>query len=120
MSYELAALPFQAHANYGTWSINFGYLYYYIFSIVFTLGLKQSPRMTKKSASTLQKQRVKINSLSMAAVSSFRAVVISSDSLTAVLFLTTWSLESMFNSATFIRLHYQSIIFLILYIIVID
>ena len=108
MSCEMTALPFQAHANYGTWSINFGYLYYYIISIIFTLGLKQRPRMTKKSASTLQKQRVKINSLSMEAVSSFRAVVISSDSITAVLFLTACSLESMFNSVTFIRLHYQS------------
>ena len=24
MSCEVAALPFQAHANYGTWSIDFG------------------------------------------------------------------------------------------------
>ena len=24
MSFEVAALPFQAHANYGTWSIDFG------------------------------------------------------------------------------------------------
>ena len=24
MSCDVAALPFQAHANYGTWSINFG------------------------------------------------------------------------------------------------
>ena len=23
MSYEVAALPFQANANYGTWSLNF-------------------------------------------------------------------------------------------------
>ena len=23
MSYDVAALPFQAHANYGTWSIDF-------------------------------------------------------------------------------------------------
>ena len=25
MSCEMAAHPFQAHANYGTWSIDFGY-----------------------------------------------------------------------------------------------
>ena len=25
MSCEVAALPFQAHANYGTWSIDFDY-----------------------------------------------------------------------------------------------
>ena len=24
MSFEVAALPFQGHANYGTWSIDFG------------------------------------------------------------------------------------------------
>ena len=27
MSSEVAALPFQAHANYGTWSIDFDYFY---------------------------------------------------------------------------------------------
>ena len=32
MSYEVAALPFQAHANYGTWSIDFA-LYDEIFNI---------------------------------------------------------------------------------------
>ena len=26
MSCEVAALPFQAHANYGTWSIDFGWV----------------------------------------------------------------------------------------------
>ena len=28
MSYDVAALPFQAHANYGTWSIDFGLEYF--------------------------------------------------------------------------------------------
>ena len=27
MSCEVAALPFQAHANYGTWSLDFGAYY---------------------------------------------------------------------------------------------
>ena len=26
MSCEVAALPFQVHANYGTWSIDFGFI----------------------------------------------------------------------------------------------
>ena len=29
MSREVAALPFQAHANYGTWSIDLGLKYKY-------------------------------------------------------------------------------------------
>ena len=36
MSFDVAALPFQAHANYGTWSIDFGtkFLWWQIYTLL--------------------------------------------------------------------------------------
>ena len=34
MSYDVAALPFQAHDNYGTWSIDFGAMYWWLISSI--------------------------------------------------------------------------------------
>ena len=65
MSCDVAALPFQAHANYGTWSIDFGnhnektndpqnFVKYIFFKDIYYLSL--IPTIRKEGECTLIKQ----------------------------------------------------------------
>ena len=58
MSYEVAGLPFQAHANYGTWSINFTkcykkYIYTYAPSGAIDVGYNRKEIPLRKQDSKI-------------------------------------------------------------------